>query len=139
MQKNPKASPIKRTLPALVAGFGMTLFLAITVLFFGLNAYFNKNVATAQAASQTEPTVAVNQATVQELRRLVQEYQQREAQYQSEIQQAARQIDQLNQQNEQYRQLVQGLQDAGVIQITSDGQVLVARASRPRFEFEDDD
>ena len=137
MQKNPTTSPSRRILPALIAGLSMTLFLVFTILFFGLNAYFNKNVDVAQAAPQTDSAITADQVSVQELQALLEQYQQREAQYRSEIQQAAGQINQLNQQNQQYQQLIQGLQDAGVIQITSDGQVMIARSSRPRFENDD--
>jgi len=129
MQKTLTVSPIRKTLPALVAALSMTIFLAVAVLAFGLNALFNQNVSVAQAAPQTDPQVAADQATIQDLQNSITQYQARETQYQNELQQAADQINQINQQNQQYQQLMQALQNAGVIQITADGRVFIPRGS----------
>jgi len=136
MQQKRPNSPIKRTLPVLVAALSMTGFIGLAVLAFGLNALFNKNISTAQAATQPELTTVADQAVNQDLQSLVSQYQEREVQYQDQLLQATNQINEISQQNQQYRQLIQALQNAGVIQITQDGQVLL---SRPASGFEDHD
>jgi small-conductance mechanosensitive channel len=137
MQQKHPTSPIKRTLPALVAALSMTGFIGLAVLAFGLNALFNKNISTAQAATQPELTTAADQAVNQDLQSLVSQYQEREVQYQDQLLQATNQINEISQQNQQYRQLIQALQNAGVIQITNDGQVLLSRPA-PRFGDDND-
>ena len=132
MQQKRPVSPIKRTLPALVAALSMTVFIGLAVLALGLNALFNKNISTVQAATLPEQSTVADQATNQDLQSLVSQYQEREVQYQDQLQQASNQINEISQQNQQYRQLIQALQNAGVIQITQDGQVLLTRPA-PRF------
>ena len=132
-------SPIGKTLPALVAVLIMTVFIVVAILAFGLNAAFNQDVNVPQTATQPVSQDVVNQATIQDLQATISQYQEREAQYQSELQQAADQINQISQQNQQYQQLTQALQNAGVIQITPDGQVFITRGAGVRSEFEDDD
>lgn len=139
MQNNRTVSPIKKTLPALVAALSMTIFIGLAILAFGLNALFNYKVSAVQAAVQSDSLVVVDQAIVQDLQTTISQYQARETQYQSEIQKAAGQIDQVRQQNQQYQQLIQGLQNAGVIQITNDGGVIISRATNFPSEFEHDD
>ena len=125
MQKTRTVSPFKKTLPALAAGLVMTAFIAIVTLAFGINALFNHNISAASPGSQS----AADQASLQDLQATISQYQAREAQYQSELQQAAGQIDQIRQQNMQYQQLIQALQSAGLIQITSDGHVFIPRGA----------
>ena len=132
-------SPIGKTLPALVAVLIMTVFIVVAILAFGLNAAFNQDLSVPQTATQPVSQDIVNQATIQDLQATISQYQEREAQYQSELQQAADQINQISQQNQQYQQLTQALQNAGVIQITPDGQVFITRGAGLRSEFEDDD
>ena len=129
MQKNHRASPIRKTLPALVAALSMTVFIGLAILGVGLNAFFNHNVALAQSATPTDSTLVVSQGTIQDLQTTISQYQAREAQYQDELKQAADQINQISQQNLQYQQLFQALQNAGVIQINSNGQVFIARGA----------
>lgn len=128
MQNRQPLSPAKKTLPALVAAVSMSIFISLAVLAFGINALFNQNVSVAQAAGQSDPAVATNTTTIQDLQATISQYQERENQYKTELQQAADQINQANQQNLQYQQLFQALQRAGVIQITSDGQVFISRS-----------
>ena len=129
MQKKPTVSPFRKTIPALIATICMTVFIGLAILAFGLNALLNKNGSVVQAASQTDPPVAVSQASIQDMQSTISEYQAREAQYQKELQQAADLLNQANQQNAQYQQLFQALQNAGVIQITPNGQVFISRGS----------
>ena len=139
MQNKHAVSPINKTLPALVAALSMTVFIGLTVLAFGLNALFNKNASAAQTTDQPDFQVAADQVTIQDLQENISQYQERENQYLSELQQAADQIDEISQQNLQYKQLTQALQNAGVIQVTQDGQVLVSRSASVDSSFRDDD
>ena len=127
MQQNHTVSPNKKTFPALVAALSMTVFIGLAVIALGLNAFFNQNVSVAHAANQPDPQTIADQSTIQNLQATISQYQQRENQYQGELQQAADQNNQISQQNQQYQQLVQALQNAGILQITSDGQVFVSR------------
>lgn len=136
MQSRRNISPNKRALPALVAALTMAVFIGLAILAFGLNALFNQNISTAQAAGLPESTSSADQAANQDLKATISQYQERDSQYQDQLQQAADKIDQLNQQNLQYQQLIQALQNAGVIQITRDGQVFV---TQPSFGFENHD
>jgi predicted PurR-regulated permease PerM len=129
MPKQHAVSPVRKTLPAVIAVLSMTLFIGFAVLALGLNALFNRNVSVAQAASQSGSQLTTDQATIQDLQNAISQYQAREVQYQSELQQAADQISQINQQNQQYQQLVQALQNAGVIQIMPDGRVFVSHGT----------
>jgi uncharacterized protein YlxW (UPF0749 family) len=139
MQKNHPISPAKKAIPALVAAMIMSIFIGVAILAFGLNALFNQNTSVAEAAAPTDTQASADLVSIQDLQAAVSQYQQREAQYQSELQQAAEKINQLSQQNQQYLQLTQALQSAGVIQITSDGQVYITRSAEPRSDFGDDD
>ena len=139
MQKNHPVSPIRKILPALFAMLGMTVFIGLTILALGLNAFFNQNVRVAQAAAQPDSPVIGNQATIQDLQATISQYQNRETQYQNELQQAADQIDQITQQNLQYQQLIQALHNSGVIRISQDGRVFISPNGGPQPEFEDDD
>jgi hypothetical protein len=129
MQQNHTVSPNKKTFPALVAALSMTVFIGLAVIALGLNAFFNQNVSVAHAANQPDPLAIADQSTIQDLQATISQYQQRETQYQGELQQAADQVNQLSQQNQQYQQLIMALQNAGIIQITPNGQVLVSRGS----------
>jgi uncharacterized protein YlxW (UPF0749 family) len=139
MQKNRTVSPIKKTVPAMVAALSMTIFIGLAILAFGLNALFNQKASVAQAQAQPETQVVTDQTTFQDMQTTILQYQARELQYQSELQQAADQINQVSQQNRQYQQLIQGLQNAGVIQITNDGNVLITRGAGFSSEIEHDD
>ena len=124
---------------ALFAAGIMTIMIAAVMLAFGVNAILNPNgITIAQAAG---PDSAINsggdataQTTIDQLQAQISEYQSREAQYQNEIQNAADQINQLSQQNQQYQALLNALQNAGVIQITSDGRVFLPNAFSSAFQ-----
>jgi septal ring factor EnvC (AmiA/AmiB activator) len=139
MQKNHSASPIRKIFPALIATLGMTVFIGLAFLALGLNAFFNQKVSVAQAAAQPDPQLTANQATIQDLQATISQYQSRETQYQNDLKQAADQINQINQQNLQYQQLIQALQNAGVIRINQDGQVFILPSLGAQSRFGDDD
>jgi uncharacterized protein YlxW (UPF0749 family) len=135
-------SHFRKTLPAYVAALGMTGMIALCILAFGVSAFLNRKTALVQSSVTQTPVVFDQQATIQQLQDQVAQYQEREAQYQareaqyqSQLQQAADQLSQLSQQNQQYRayqDIVTALENAGVIQIASDGSVIVNRAASAR-------
>lgn len=139
MHKKQPVSPLRKIFPALLATLGMTVFLGLAFFALGLNALFNLNVSVAKAAAQSNPQLNVNQVKLEDLQATISKYQDRETQYQKELQQAADQIDQINQQNLQYQQLIQSLQNAGVIQITQDGRVFITSGEGFQPRFDDDD
>ena len=127
MQTKHTYSSFKKILPALIATLCMAAFMFFASLAYGVNALYNKNVIPTQAAAQSSAQVSVDPATIQQLQSTITLYQQREAQYQAELKKAADQLNAANQQNEQFRQLIMALQNAGVIQVTQDGRVLLGR------------
>ena len=129
MQNTHATSPVKKTIPAVIATIIMSVFIGMAILALGLNALLSKNVTVAQAAPAAGSQVDASQATIQDLQATITQYQQREVQYQSELKKAADEIDQANQQNQQFRQLILALQNAGVIQITQDGRVRITGGS----------
>jgi len=131
------SNPTHKHIAAFAAALVMTALIAVAMLAFGVNALFNPNtVTTAQAAGATagEATSlsSSDQVTLDQLQARIVEYQQREAQYQEEIKSATDQVNQLSQQNQQYQELLNALQNAGVIQITSNGRVFIT-ANTPGF------
>jgi len=138
-----KDSKIKKNIVALLAAFGMTSLMGILILAVGINAIFTNKINPAQAADPTNQATILaataDQITIQKLQNLVLQYQSREGQYKSELQQATESLNQTNQQLQQYQQLTQSLINGGVIQITSDGQVLPGMAYQPNSRSDDDD
>ena len=125
-------NPTHKHLAAFAAALVMTALIAVAMLAFGVNALLNPNTVAAAQAAELPAGVSSDQATIDQLQSRITEYQQREAQYQEEIQGATDQVNQLSQQNQQYQALLNALQNAGVIQITSDGRVFIT-ANTPGF------
>ena len=133
----PVTTPQKKShknFPAIVAAFGVTLVMGLIIVAVGFNSLVNQNTTPVQAApNDTGVTTAGNDqqtadaATIQQLQDLVQQYQSRESQYQTELKQAADQLNTVNTQLQQYQMLVNALQQAGVIQVNSNGQVFINR------------
>ena len=136
----------KKHWPAFLAAFVMTSLIALAILALGANALLNKNVVPVQAANLTDQPasgaqVTVDQASIDQLQNLVEQYQARELQYQTELQQAADQLDQTNAELQQYQQVVNALQESGVIQIKQDGRIFLNQAlfSNRARQFGEDD
>jgi flagellar motor protein MotB len=125
-----QTSHFRKTLPAYAAALGMTAVIALCILAFGLNALLNHNTVPVQAvAPQDAAALSGSESTqqLQDLQTQISAYQARETQYQTQLQQAADQINLLNQQKQQYQNLINSLQQAGVIQINPDGRVSLNR------------
>ncbi len=142
----------KKHLTALLTAFGMTVLVGLLIVAVGVNALLLNKPASAAASAASEASASqpaasqpaaaqsgVDQAAVQQLQDQIAQYQSRETQYQSELQQAADTLNQANQQVQQYQQLTQALINAGVIQITSNGQVIVGSAFQPGSSSDDND
>ena len=112
---------MKKQFPALIAALLVTGFIAMAMGLTGVNALLNKNgtvVSNDPAVSSSTASTELNQAQIDQLQTRINEYQQREAQYQQLLQQDQQQI-------QQYQQFMIAMQQAGLIQVRSDGTVLV--------------
>ena len=125
--------------PALIAAFLTTLVIAIAMILVGLGALLNPDsvaVASAPAAasnaSSADPAAVNTSAAdqVKQLQDLISQYQQREQQYQQQEQQLQNQLNQASSQAQQYQSILNQLQQMGVIQISSNGQISVPRRLR---------
>jgi len=125
----------KKHISAMIIAFVMTGLVAILMLALGVNALFNQNVTSAEAAPAAMQIADLDSMTVEELRDLVLQYQDREMQYQAELVQAADQLSETNAQLQQSNGLLTELQNAGVIQIDGSGQItLLSNPSRVERE-----
>lgn len=115
--------------PALLAALGMTAVLGLAIAALGINALSNRNVVPKLEVAPADQFVSSDQATVGQLQELIAQYQSREQQYQLQLQQAADQLNAVESQLQQYQGLVGALQQAGIIQITADGRVLLGRGA----------
>jgi septal ring factor EnvC (AmiA/AmiB activator) len=133
-----------KKLPAILASLLITACIALGMFTLGANALFNPNgVAAASAPSNNISANAVSNASIpagdanttqlKQLQALVaqyqqreQQYQQREQQYQDQLNQARQQLRQASQQVQQYQNVLEALQQAGIIQIDN-GQIFIPR------------
>lgn len=114
----------KKNVSAILVAFLMTALVGTGMFAFGLNAFFNKDIQTASAA--TKPLeVNLDGATPEQLRAIIAEYQTREGQYLAQLTDAAGQLDQANAQVQNYQSLLNQLVQAGVIRIDRNGVVTV--------------
>jgi TolA-binding protein len=111
---------MKKQFPALIAAFLVTGFIALAMVVTSANALMNKNgtAASNDPAAVAASTTNTNQAQIDQLQARINEYQQREAQYQQLLQQDQAQI-------QQFRQFLFAMQQAGLIQIRSDGTIVI--------------
>ncbi len=117
---------IAATLITGIVGFGM--------VGIGVNAASNTNTvavsnspAQAAQAAQAASSTASDQSAAQiaQLQNLIKQYQSREQQYQTEIKSLSQQLSDANATADQARQVLQALQERGIIQITRDGRILL--------------
>ena len=117
---------MKKQIPALIAAFLVTGFIALAMVVTSANALMNKNGTVASndpSAVSSASTTNINQAQIDQLQARINEYQQREAQYQQLLQQDQQQI-------QQFRQFLFAMQQAGLIQLRSDGTVVITGGRR---------
>ena len=117
---------IAATLITGIVGFGM--------VGIGVNAASNANsvpvsnspAQTAQAAQVvTKAAPDQTSAQIDQLQNLIKQYQSREQQYQTEIKSLSQKLSDANAITDQAQQILQALQERGLIQITRDGRILL--------------
>ncbi|HZQ08152.1 MAG TPA: hypothetical protein VFD70_16330 [Anaerolineae bacterium] len=114
-------------LKAFLAASCITALIACAMFAIGMSAVFRNS---ANAASSTINPVSTDNLDANQLRELVNQYAAREKQYQSQINDLNNQLDTANQQLAQYQNLFQILQQRGIIQILSNGQIRIRANSQ---------
>ena len=123
-----------KRLQGLIAATFITGIVALGVVGIGVNAVSNPNSvavsdspAKAAQAAQAVTNAAADQtsAQVDQLQNLIKQYQSRELQYQAEIKSLSQKLSDANGTADQARQILQALQERGIIQITQDGRILL--------------
>ena len=115
----------------LIAATFITGVVAVGMVGIGVNAASNTNTvpvsnSPAKTAQVSANTVAdQTSAQIDQLQNLIKQYQSREQQYQTEIKSLSQKLNDANATADQARQILQALQDRGIIQITRDGQILL--------------
>jgi hypothetical protein len=124
---------MKKT-PALIAGIITSAMIVLIMMVIGLNALLNPNtVAEASAPGDSSPAALTSDsAQIQQLQARIVEYQAREKQYQSQLNQVEVSLKQANSNLQQYQQVMDALQQMGLIRIDRNGQVFL-----PRFTGDD--
>lgn len=123
---------MRKQISAILAALFITGFIALCMTVVGANALVNKNSvpvsnspqATAVASNTNDPSAAT-QTQIQQLEDRINQYQQREQQYQQELQTAQQQIQDANSQIAQFQQLLQVMQQRGLIFINQSGQIFL--------------
>ena len=121
-----------KRLQGLIAAALITAVVALGMVGIGVSAAANPNsvpVSNSLAAVTTDvtanATAAELQAQVNQLQDLVKQYQSREQQYQTEIKTLSQKASDANTVVNQAQQILQALQERGLIQITRDGRILL--------------
>jgi uncharacterized surface protein with fasciclin (FAS1) repeats len=119
---------MKKTLPAIIAAFAITLCIGAAILFVGGNALLNGNgitLSNSKDAVAAQVSYADQAAQIKDLQAQVAEYKTREAQYQTQLNDAAQQIRNANASLQQFQSLLTALQRRGIITISSDGRIFL--------------
>jgi peptidoglycan hydrolase CwlO-like protein len=122
---------MRKQISAILAALFITGFIALCMTVVGVNALVNKNSipvsnspqATVVASTTNDPPPA--QTEIQQLQARINQYQQREQQYQQELQTAQQQLQDANSQLAQFQQLLQVMQQRGLIFINQSGQIFL--------------
>ncbi len=129
-----------KRLQGVIAATFITGIVAVGMVGIGVNAVSNPNsvavsdspantaqAQTAQAASSAATSAASDQTTaeINQLQSLIKQYQSREQQYQTEIKSLSQKLSDANATADQAQQILQALQERGIIQITRDGRIFL--------------
>jgi peptidoglycan hydrolase CwlO-like protein len=123
---------MRKQISAILAAFFITVFIALCMTVVGANALVNKNsvpvsnspqATVAASTTNDPPATTASQTEIQQLENRINQYQQREQQYQQELQTAQQQIQTDSSQIAQFQQLLQVLQQRGMIFIDQNGQI----------------
>jgi hypothetical protein len=121
---------MRKQVVAFLFAFIITAVVALSMLVVGVNAANNPNgvpVSNSPASSTvlSASTSGTEQAQVAQLQSLVAQYQAREQQYQAALNSDNQQLSQATQEMQMVQRLLAYLQDRGLIQINSQGQITV--------------
>ncbi len=115
-----------------VAATLITVVVGVGMVGIGANALSNPNSvpvsdspAKAAQVSTSASTADPAAAQIDQLQNLIKQYQSREKQYQTEVQSLSQKLADANSQVDQLQQVLQALQDRGIIQITRDGRIFL--------------
>lgn len=118
---------MNKQIPALVAAFIITVVLGVGMFAIGGNALVSK-------ASAANATTTLNVQADSQAQQVISQYMVREGQYKDQLTQAQdllnkkqAELDDANNKLDKYRQLVQVLQQVGVITIGGDGSIQINR------------
>ena len=123
-----------KRLQGLIAATLITGIVAVGMVGIGVNAVSNPNsVAVSDSPAQAAPMAqAVANATsnqsaaqIEQLQNLIKQHQNREQQYQTEIKSLSQQLSDASATADQAQQVLQALQERGIIQITRDGRIFL--------------
>ncbi len=121
-----------KRLQGFIAATFITAIVAVGMVGIGANALSNPNsVAVSNSPASNSPAQVSAKATdqsaaqIEQMQNLIKQYQNREQQYQTEIKSLSQQLSDANATAEQAQQVLQALQERGVIQITRDGRIFL--------------
>jgi biotin-(acetyl-CoA carboxylase) ligase len=120
-----------KRLQGLIAAAFVTGIVALGMVGIGVNATTNPSSVTVSDSPAKTVQVSANTATdqtsaqIDQLQNLIKQYQSREQQYQTEIKSLSQKLSDANGTADQARQILQALQERGIIQITQDGRILL--------------
>ena len=120
-----------KRLQGLIAATAVTGIVALGMVGIGVNAASNPNsVAVSDSPAQTAQVSANSaadqtSAQIDQLQNLIKQYQSREQQYQTEIKSLSQKLSDANATADQARQIIQALQERGIIQISRDGRIFL--------------
>ena len=115
----------------LIAATFITGIVAVGMVGIGVNAASNTNTAPVNDSPAKTAQVSANAAAdqtsaqIDQLQNLIKQYQSREQQYQTEIKSLSQKLNDANTTADQARQILQALQERGIIQISRDGQIFL--------------
>ena len=120
-----------KRLQGFIAATLITAFVGFGMVGIGVNAVSNPNSvpasdSQAQAAQvSTSTTSDPSAAQIDRLQNVIKQYQTREQQYQTELKSLSQKLSDANAQVDQAKQVLQALQERGIIQITRDGRIFL--------------
>ena len=122
---------MRKQVIAFLSAFIITAMVALSMLVVGVNAATNPNSVAASNSPTTATTASVSSSTVSsqaqiaQLQSQVAQYQARDQQYQAALSSDNHQLAQATQEMQMIQQLLLYLQNHGLIQINSQGQITV--------------
>jgi septal ring factor EnvC (AmiA/AmiB activator) len=122
-----------KRLQGLIAATFITAIVAVGTVGIGVNALSNPNtVAVSNSPASNSPAQVSSKAAtdqtsaeIDQMQNLIKQYQSREQQYQTEIKSLSQKLSDANATAEQAQQVLQALQERGIIQITRDGRIFL--------------